>query len=794
MAFFEPISASGRAQAFVFFDVSGSTIANSFQGTEVIRKMADAMFDEMKLQQVNTFKVAFFGSPNAVMKDGYVLDFSTYTTVSPVSIFIQEAMQHTNRYNLTCPHYAFQGVISEYKKGTRLLVDWMNPKEDVRRMVFIVGDGELFDGTTNKTTVKAQFKKSMDEFMLLFPIHSFLILTVDVSSKSMVENAVGSDMYEACGNTKRISKFKTITTSQPEGEILFENATVPISHVRFGQQMFSRVREPEFYEWVKTQDPSFIIRNLCSALADYIEKEGMNDAMMECFLNSYKKIIPTEYADILHAQTHRIMHGTAALSTEFRKSLTEKFASAEESLLKDAQKAMGTASSVFMTTVHYGKIYKANARDVKFPFQKYERGSIRVDGLHYPVFPLARTPGDMNEQCTRQFLRAVMSKYGYEARDEKTKWAVLCEMLTVVYTPDMDEEVKTSWRLLGNTMLHKKVAGKDITELDYFRQGNTLSSTLKSGLNTVAAPFGLTGDEAWAGICKQMGIVSNDDILAINQKVKDFESHKLSRVELVELEELEWKCPVTFESTESGGWTFPDHAWRGTPCESRWVISTSAVDGMNVDGRVKCLVCRTCLSRDAMTWKVKAPPPQKNRCVAIQMVGVPGSGKTTAVREIMNHVHDWTPHIISLDEECAKLTSTGVISRDAVGMAVSNITSEIGHIRRLPGKHVILVDTYGDYKEPNVFGHVMEILRVECNVGEDWNAYFGGSLYEALRDPSEFQQKINLHRKKSHALWKDKYKLKPPYTSVDAAREYLRPFHEKWIRTLDMSAVDTFLK
>lgn len=798
MSLFQKIVVDGRGQALVFFDVSGSTITNTYRAKHVIYEMADQMFHEMRAYNISSFKTVFFGSQNPKMPEGYIFDYSTYT-ISSVTAFVEEAVSYANRFNLTCPYYALDGVMSDYKKGTKLLVDWMNPKDDVHRMVFIIGDGELFDGNSDKSNVKRLFKRSFDEFMKMFPLHNFVILTVDVSTLQMggAEAAiVGSDMYHACGNTKRISRFKTFTKAAPEGDVLFDNPTVPITHIKFGSDMFLRTREPEFYEWIKTRSPDEIgniIRYLCAALADYIEKEGMNDMMMESFVNSYTRILPTEYADILQLQTQRVMSGTAALASEFRKTLAEKFASADEALVKDAQKAMG-ATGHSMTTLENGIIYMVKKRDVTHPFARYAKGAAMIGEKVIPVVPVSRVKNDMNDQCLRQYLRGIMNKYGYEPRDEKTKWAVLCEMLCVIYTPSVTEELKTTWRLIGETMLQKKVAGKDITEMDYFRDGNTLSANLKSGLHTVAMMFGISGDAAWSGICKQMGILHGNTIMWMNQKCIDFtEWSRLKNVSVVKVEEeLEWKCPVTFASTTEGGWTFPEHTWRGVACEARFVVSTEAVDGMNVNGEVKCLICRTKVAREAMTFRKKTERAVEEHtlCRAIQMVGVPGSGKSFGVKTILAAISSpWIPHVISVDDECIRLMRAGVSSRDVIRTAISNITSEVGRICKMPGKHLLIVDTCGDFKEEKIFGHAVDkILRVECNRCEDWDTYFGGSLFEVLtRDTSflnvkdtGFQKCMEIHKKKSNALWGGKYKLKPPYTSVDSAVEYLRPFHEKW--------------
>jgi hypothetical protein len=207
-----------------------------------------------------------------------------------------------------------------------------------------------------------------------------------------------------------------------------------------------------------------------------------------------------------------------------------------------------------------------------------------------------------------------------------------------------------------------------------------------------------------------------------------------------------------------------------------------------------------------MTYRIKSEIPlptiADNVCRAIQMVGVPGSGKSYYVKQMVDMVPgEWVSHVISVDNECMRLMNSGISSRDAIGTAISNVTAEVGRIKTLPGKHLLLVDTCGDFKEEKVFGHAMnKIVRMEVNTCDDWDAYFGGTLYEVItRDASflnvrdtGFQKCIEIHKKKSNALWGGKYKLKPPYTSVDSAREYLRPFHEKW-RMSWSAPIDTTL-
>ena len=74
MSLFQKIVVDGRGQALVFFDVSGSTITNTYRAKHVIYEMADQMFHEMRAYNISSFKTVFFGSQNPKMPEGYIFD------------------------------------------------------------------------------------------------------------------------------------------------------------------------------------------------------------------------------------------------------------------------------------------------------------------------------------------------------------------------------------------------------------------------------------------------------------------------------------------------------------------------------------------------------------------------------------------------------------------------------------------------------------------------------------------------------------------------------------------------
>ena len=809
MSLFELIVATGSANTFVFFDVSGSTLGATHTREEVIHAMARNLFAELSANGITSFKCAFFGSKNAKMPEGFYFDYSTYL-VSHMEAFLDDAKGHAARENLTCPHFALHGIRSDYVAKNKILQAWMNPTTDARRLVYLVGDGDLFDGNHSTFAVQAEFTKAFGEFMSTFPLHQFIILTIDIKNKvnsSAETQIVGSDIYKACKDTKRISLFKSYTSDCPEGYVMFENPHVPITHVKCGKQMFLRSREGDYYEWVKAEiakgeNLPTLVRNTCMAVADYVDKEAMNDIMAENFIQSYVRLFPEEHAEIFKMNTKRTLNGTAALASEFRKTLSEKFSSAEDALVKNAQTAMGaTLDTSFITMIHQNQLFivpKANEK-----MGNYMNAGCKTPHGILSVIPVIRTRSDMGDQCTRQFVRWVMTTRGYEVRDERTKFSALLDMVRVVHSP-VPDHIKHTFRVMGYTMLCKKVTGKDITEIDYFRAGNPLAPNMMNMLKQVAATAGLSADVAWSAICKEMAPICGDDLLWMNQKCVDCSAQikSLANVQLIEVEE-DWvfECPVLQCSTVGGGWSFPKHMWRGKECAPRTVVSTEAVDTMNHDGKVKCLFCRTPVERAGMTFRVKTepialpPPPPKGETRAIQMVGVPGSGKTTCVKKLIQEFKetDWTTHVISTDDEALRLLKDGIAMRDVMGRSIDNVKTAVAQIVALPGKNMILVDTCGDFKDSTVFGHPMPVYRLECNVFANLvrDDYVGGTLYEVLTREGSFlspkltgfQKCIEIHRKKCVALGY-KYCLKPPYTTIESACAYLLPYHGRYLEYL----------
>jgi len=283
----------------------------------------------------------------------------------------------------------------------------------------------------------------------------------------------------------------------------------------------------------------------------------------------------------------------------------------------------------------------------------------------------------------------------------------------------------------------------------------------------------------------------------------------LPKVSVVYLdEELDYTCPIMQDSITSG-YIFQDHSWRGMTCSPKIVISLEGLDGMtSPDGKVKCLYCRSDVMRTTMTLVTKRdtndcfPVKQvKSEFKMIQMMGVPGSGKSTSrkwiVQELSKLHPDWKIHVISVDEECIDLIRTHqATSKNVFKMASEVLNGKMGSILKESGMNVILVDTCGDFKG-DLFGHKVKIPTTvfESNMfpNVSWDNYAGGTLYEILSrtNSSDFLNPldtgvgmcISVHKKKMNTLYPNKYKINPP-TTLPEALAYLKSYHDGYKKYL----------
>lgn len=843
MALFTSIQSTGKHFPTVFCDVSGSVIGNKFNAGDVLKCMCAKMMDQFQKDGVKAFKVVWFGSPNVhspLGLNGYVIDYSTYF-VSDATTFEEVARSNAHRNNLTCPHYALDGFIKSYHTEDSLSIKplhtWMNPTvPDAVRSVYFLCDGELFDGTMNTANVSASFGSSMKRFMDIFPHHRFTILAVDIKvTATSSESTVGCDIYKALSDTKRINLFRTFTLSTPEGIDMFENRYVPPTHISYGDRMFLRSDEPQFYNFIQDEvlrlhDDSIasVVRKTCMALTDFIDKEGMTTNQIKQLIHVYSKLferfVPDadcfttveQLTDSFKIQMEKNMRGDALLASEVRKTLEQKFTDANESLRKDARSAFGSDGNGLGTSFLFtNKIYLVPMRSTTHPFKIYNKAGFQdKNGTVAPIMPLLSSTTEFSEQCIRQFTRGIMEKHGVECRSEQSKFAFLIEMLCVVRS-DVPEHVATWWRRWARIMLEKKLPGKDVREIDHFRQGNVLNLRDVEVACSKVLGRAIPPSALWYGICKEIGKVSGDDILCTNQMFKDTAELEralttLPKVSVVEIEdEFEFECPIVGNITS--GFVFPEHKWRNMTCSPKVVLSEEGLNGMtNPVGIVKCIYCRGDVPRSALTRVTKSDcadtfpvvtPVEESVIKVIQLVGVPGSGKTTTrqllVKELQTKHPNWNIHIVSVDDECLKLIrERRATARNAIGMAVENVNSYVTKCLQLPGVNVLIADTCGDFKG-KFFGQTLKTIpvRFESNVyaSINWDDYAGGTLYKILmRDnTNDFLNPVDggaglcmdVHKKKMNALYPNKYKINPPKT-LEEAKVYLTPYHDRYMTYL----------
>jgi hypothetical protein len=644
---FVEITNMGKQVIIVLFDVSGSVLSKfKFTSYTVIDIMVMTLFRKLRSKDIKIFKTIFFGSKNDVkMPKGYIAD-ETIFIVSQEEEFSRIAKSHADRYNLTCPHIAIQNIPS----------NWLTTKlSNTTIELYIVGDGELFDGNTNKYNVKREFSCVIKMFLNNNPMVRIGFHAIDVNNTTVSENTAGVDMYESLKDAKltsRVSTFHVFNSHEPSDEIeLVTNSIVPNGYIGYDKKMFPVTRESEFFNYLSLQiqnckDETIysIVRHSSVAVGNIIKSKGLSINLANMLMFGYSHlfkqfkcddptidIVSEDLIQSFNKSVHNTIHNQTDFSTTFCTDRKKFFEEANNLLCKNVKDAIGNNSLHGYTFILENKIFKLFMSEVTAPLTPTLPYACFKDskGTIAPILPETRRTGKMTDQCMRQYVRTAMNKmYGFSVQSEQAKFAPLVTMV-MVYMSDLPSELKKTFIDTSVCMLQKTLTGINVTELDHFRKGNVHSSkNWVSDLQEVIEVITNTKIPAlaiWFAICNILDETLGDTILSKNQYiyVKSVVTNpslwksyieSLPKVEfiVIESENLEFVCSFTHENTSSGGYAIAPHKWNNS--DSTHICSINTVMTPDEEfmylliqsDHFNCPMCRARLHKNTLRFVQKS--------------------------------------------------------------------------------------------------------------------------------------------------------------------------------------------
>jgi hypothetical protein len=241
--------------------------------------------------------------------------------------------------------------------------------------------------------------------------------------------------------------------------------------------------------------------------------------------------------------------------------------------------------------------------------------------------------GGLTEQCTRQWVRALVAQtYGVNATADIVVYLIMALHAQVKASPAVSEDVKQAWANLAKIMLRKKRANSTETEWDRLERGefplpnNGSLDSLCVDLLLVLHLLGVNSDNdtttetavpsetkvptwrrTWRALCEPLGLVSQlrhcDEPETSQQgSATDIVWPKIGSVYTLPMEDLEYKCGITMESTAlTGGFKLQPHASRTAyQCSPRLVFSDEGMRALlDASAPKVCPICYVNIDRDS---------------------------------------------------------------------------------------------------------------------------------------------------------------------------------------------------
>jgi hypothetical protein len=763
--FFEKLDNTIVNNAILLIDASGST-KKIFDNEKTIM---DKIEECISYISCDNFRIIFWNSDNEQTKKEFsngIFKIPYITKKEKINQIFNMVKNKINNNCLTFPHLAFSQIPDEWISNTEIT------------HIFYITDGQIGYKDISYIvldSLKAKFKFEIEKLFKNFNNIKLHILTVESVSYNFNENetlniAAGGDIYKIIQNnslTKYISQFISYTPNNENGYKHINNIIVPKGFIPFGENYFSEQKINLFVKYlskmienIKDEDELLkIIQHLSLTITYLVIDKSVHtiDSIIKTFCNLFKNttldmlMINFILSDSIKSE----MEGKAIIFSEYRSKLKELYKHANELLFQNTKKAININNNFITLPIDRKIIFgfeNSVTETIKLNNNTYPNSSIKINNLIIPVLPFQINGiSKINEQCLRQYIRAIISKqYNIGIYEDLIIFIVMGFMMQVVLS-DVDEKYKNTFRNLANIMLNKKRTNSDITELENIESGalpigdkiekfynnmNKVSSLLNINCNPLST---------WYCLCLSFGnkaIINKQLIHCKESIIEDFgdtnildnlkEITKISIHEMAIETILDYKCIITLEDIDTiGGFKFKSHkSLSEYDCTPIYVLSKTGYNSLIEQENCFCPICYVNLTKNdfeevgpknnllmeifsedtknpfgnkEIKQTVKVIPnnsSQKKIGTILIMKGTIGSGKTTIALEVQKKVEKLGYYCLNegTDKYCKNIVD--------IGKAVNKISQILKDIDNLDhDKIFVIIDTCGEKTNIfNIFG------------------------------------------------------------------------------------------
>lgn len=623
----------------VLVDSSGSMQSVMPSGSSVSgQTVFDVAGSIIKELPFDNFRLIFWCSSQ--QETGSI--FSTGTFTVPYVVKKQNLSQpfkHVNSFIrgscLTYPHLGFVSIPSE----------WISDISVTK--IYYITDGmiSVAHHMNTHTLLSDAIKK-------LFTNNNKVelnIITVEPSNKEFgklesTNNLIGCDVFKLIQNnhlTKYITSFTSYTPNNMTGYVHLKKVTAPPGFITFGDKYFSENNIQEFIKYImelisnnKSDEDLLlgIVQKLTTTICGLVVDKPL--VIKNNIMNTFSNLFADTVLDMMFVNfiitdaVSKELNGQASIYAEYRANLKKLYQQANQMLETNVKQSIGL-NDQFCTLViddsnGQSKIITGHQslvdKTMMLHGKVYPNAAVTINSVTMPVIPCNLVGlSEMNEQCLRQWTRSLVAqKYPVNPLDDSIIYIVLGMVLQVVMSTECNEEVKNTFRQLGNIMLKKKRQNTDITELSKLEAGsmpipnsgriedfNRYMATVMKQLNANLSYKPMT---MWYLLCLALGnekMIKNQLIHCITDIKEDTGSetitlaHMDEQVKNIEQKDVpkedsyDYKCIITLDNIElTGGFTFLPHtSVSGLICRPMCTLSEDGYNTLITSDRKICPLC-----------------------------------------------------------------------------------------------------------------------------------------------------------------------------------------------------------